>query len=347
MLPKIVFIIGFTALFTTVLLSSARIVKSDFEFWPPPSADSWQHGTFRTLFRVFFSSLVILSVADFTPGSVWRYLPGALLLMIGFGFALNWTGFLGWKNAFGEATGLKTKGPFSVSRNPIYVVSILGMVGWAILVGSWYLTALLTIWACLYLSAPLLEERWMKEHYGEEFKNYAAQVPRFGSPSALVAIMLSQLELKVPPLVIVVVCAGIMYLCAQTIQHEWLLATHLREALGVVALVFAGMVLSAALITFRRHQTTMNPLDPNQTNSIVTSGIYGYTRNPMYVAMFIALLGWGIFLGQISTGIGLVLYVVAITQLQIIPEERVLKEKFGDAFLHYCETTSRWGKLLH
>ena len=67
----------------------------------------------------------------------------------------------------------------------------------------------------------------------------------------------------------------------------------------------------------------------------------------MYVAMFIALLGWGIFLGQISTGIGLVLYVVAITQLQIIPEERVLKEKFGDAFLHYCETTSRWGKLLH
>ncbi|XOV85440.1 MAG: methyltransferase family protein [bacterium] len=345
MLPTVVFLIGFTAAFVIVMLSSARFVKRGFEFWPPPSADSWQHGTFRALFRVFFISLLVLSVVDFHPGSMWRYLFGIALLTIGFGFALTWTGFLGWKNAFGEATGLKTKGPFAVSRNPIYVVSILGMVGWAILVNSWFLIALLTLWACLYIAAPFLEEIWMKENYGAEFIDYAADVPRFGSPAALIGLILSQFELKLPPVMIVVVCAGVMYWCAQAIQHERVLATSKRAALGLAAGAIAVAILSAALTAFRRHQTTVNPLDPNQSGSIVTSGIYRYTRNPMYVAMFMALLGWGLFLGQLSAVVGLVLYLVAITRLQIIPEERILAGNFGDAYLHYCDSTGRWVNL--
>ncbi len=346
MLPTVVFLVGFTAAFVIVVLSSARFIKRGFEFWPPPSADSWQHGAFRALFRVFFLSLLVLSVADFHPGSPWRYLLGAALLIVGFGFALNWTGFLGWKNAFGEATGLKTKGPFAVSRNPIYVVSIVGMVGWAILVSSWYLAALLTFWACLYIAAPFLEELWMKENYGTEFEDYAADVPRFGSLAALAGFILSQLELKLPPVMIIVVCAGVMYACSQAIQHDMVLATSIRAALGVAAGVIAVAILSAALIAFRRHQTTVNPLDPNQTENIVSSGIYGYTRNPMYVAMFMALLGWGLFLGQLSAGVGLVLYLVAITRLQIIPEERLLAGKFDDQYLDYCESTGRWSNLI-
>lgn len=342
MLPTVVFLIGLAAAVVIVLLSSARFIKRGFEFWPPPSAESWQHGTFRALFRVFFISLLVLSVADFHPGSAWRYFFGAVLLTIGFGFALNWTGFLGWKNAFGQATGLKTKGPFAVSRNPIYVVSIVGMVGWATVVGSWYLTALLSLWACLYLAAPFLEELWMRENYGTEFIEYAADVPRFGSPAALTSLILSQLELKLPPLVVVVTCAGVMYWCAQAIQHEMVLTTSIRAALGVAAGVIAVVILSAALLAFRRHQTTMNPLDPEQTANVVMSGIYGYTRNPMYVSMFMALVGWGLFLGQLSVVVGLILYVVAITRLQIVPEERILTDKFGEPFAQYRETTSRW-----
>ena len=107
---------------------------------------------------------------------------------------------------------------------------------------------------------------------------------------------------------------------------------------GVIALI----TLIAALLTFRRHQTTMNPLDPSQTQSIVTAGIYSYTRNPMYVSMFIVLLGWGLFLGQLSAVFGLILYLVAITRLQIVPEERILAEKFGKPFAQYRETTNRW-----
>ena len=342
MLPTAVFVVGFAAALVIVLLSSARLTKLRFEFWPPPSADSWQHRTFRALFRVFFVSLLVLSVVDFQSGDIWRYVLGSALLVIGFGFALNWTGFLGWKNAFGEATGLKTKGPFAVSRNPIYMISIVGMLGWAILVGSWLLSALLSVWACLYLAAPFLEERWMKDSYGAEFEDYMADVPRFGSPSALTAFILSQLQLKIPPLIIVVVCAGVMYICAQTIQHPLVFAASIRVILGAAAWLVAGAILSAALIAFRRLRTTMNPLYPGQTNCIVTSGIFRYTRNPMYVSMLIALLGWGLFLGQLSALVGLIIYIVAITRLQIVPEERMLEAKFGGPFTRYRGMTNRW-----
>lgn len=341
-MSELAFAVAVFAVSVIFTLIVVQIVMDNFEFWPPPSATSWQHKAFRVLFRVFFICLLVLSVTDFHPGSIGRCLLGAALLMIGFGFALNWTGFLGWKNAFGEVNGLKTTGPFAVSRNPIYVVSIPGMMGWAILIGSWYLTVLLGIWACLYIAAPYLEEHWMKENYGQKFVDYAADVPRFGSPSAFAGFILSQLELKLPPLIIFSVCASVMYLCGQTLQHEMILATPVRTSLGVGIGVIAVIVLSAALLTFRRHQTTINPLDPNQTGSIVTSGIYRYTRNPMYVSMFVALLGWGLFLGQFSVVIGLALYVFAITRLQIFPEERILGDKFGNQYYQYCESTSRW-----
>ena len=105
----------------------------------------------------------------------------------------------------------------------------------------------------------------MKDSYGAEFEDYMADVPRFGSPSALTAFILSQLQLKIPPLIIVVVCAGVMYICAQTIQHPLVFAASIRVILGAAAWLVAGAILSAALIAFRRHRTTMNPLYPGQT----------------------------------------------------------------------------------
>ena len=62
----------------------------------------------------------------------------------------------------------------------------------------------------------------------------------------------------------------------------------------------------------------------------------------MYLSMLIVLFGWAIFLGQLSALAGLPVYFLSITQLQILPEEKVLTKKFGDPYLNYCKTTSRW-----
>jgi protein-S-isoprenylcysteine O-methyltransferase Ste14 len=90
---------------------------------------------------------------------------------------------LGRSNAYGEAKGLKTEGWYRWSRNPIYVVSIVGMIGLALLANSFYVSCLLTFWAVTYLLAPFLEEPWLAQQYGKEFLDYKAKVPRFiGTP---------------------------------------------------------------------------------------------------------------------------------------------------------------------
>ena len=324
---------------TVFVLSTLQVVRKGFEFWPPPRASSWQSHTFRTLFRVFFVSLIGLSILDFnTTLSTSRYLIGTLLVLIGFGLALRWTNFLGWGNAFGSSDGLKTDGVYQFSRNPIYV----GMIGWAVLVDSWMVTALLVLWALLYVAAPFLEEPWMRKHYGAAFDAYALEVPRYGSIRSIATDVITKLELKVSPLAIVVICAGVMYLCAVTVPHEFAVPMGIRIALAVIAVTMAAGILTAALMTFRRHQTTMNPLNPDNTSNLVTSGIYAYSRNPMYLSMFIVLLGWAFFLGQSSAIVGLALYVVMIMRLQIQPEERILEQKFGSAYTDFLTSSSRW-----
>jgi|GEM_PF-16834 len=328
---------------TVFVLSILQVVRKGFEFWPPPRASSWQSHTFRTLFRVFFVSLIGISIIDFdTSQSYWQYLVGTLLVLLGFGLALRWTNFLGWGNAFGSSDGLKTDGIYRFSRNPIYVVTIVGMIGWAMLVGSWMVTTLLVLWACLYVAAPFLEEPWMRKQYGAAFDTYASEVPRYGSIRSIAMDVITTLELKVPPLAIVLICAGVMYFCAVTVPHEFAIPMGFRVVLAIVVAIIAAGILTAALMTFRKHQTTMNPLNPDNTSNLVKSGIYAYSRNPMYLSMFIVLLGWGLFLGQLSAVLGLALYVVAITRLQIQPEERILERKFGSNYTDFLTSSSRW-----
>ncbi len=138
MLIVVVYIVASCAGLAILSLSLATLVRPNFQFWPPPSASSWQHATFRWLFRVFFVGVVSLSVLTAnTPLPLSRYAIGALLLVLGFGLALKWTNVLGWRIAFGEAEGLKTDGVYRWSRNPIYVVSIIGMIGWGKIADSW------------------------------------------------------------------------------------------------------------------------------------------------------------------------------------------------------------------
>ncbi len=116
----------------------------------------------------------------------WRYIVGIPLIVIGFGMAILWSSQLGWSNAYGAAKGLKIDGIFRWSRNPIYVVSIIAMVGWALTVGAWSVSTLLAVWALLYLGAPFLGEPWLEKQYGEEFVSYKDRVPRFvGFPRRL------------------------------------------------------------------------------------------------------------------------------------------------------------------
>ncbi|MEO1136620.1 MAG: PEMT/PEM2 methyltransferase family protein [Pseudomonadota bacterium] len=111
--------------------------------------------------------------------ALWQYGVGGTLFLIGFGLAFRITFSMGWRNAFGEKRGLQTTGWFAWSRNPIYVVTWIGLMGWALIAKSLLVTLLLFAWALLYLLAPLVEEPWLEKHYGEEYLAYKETTPRF------------------------------------------------------------------------------------------------------------------------------------------------------------------------
>ncbi len=138
------------------------------------------------------------------------------------------------------------------------------------------------------------------------------------------------LEHKVPPPLIGALCASLM----------WLICG-MPPLTGRPPLLLV-MVEAAGVLSFRRARTTVNPFAPERTVNIVSSGIYRLSRNPMYLGMVCILTGWAVWLWQVQAVLGMVLFVAWITRFQIIPEERVLTQKFGTEYRQYRQRVRRW-----
>jgi protein-S-isoprenylcysteine O-methyltransferase Ste14 len=112
---------------------------------------------------------------------------------------------------------------------------------------------------------------------------------------------------------------------------------------AALALVVIGLSISiSGMVSFRRAKTTINPSKPSAASSLVTSGVYRYTRNPMYLGLSITLMAWGVFLSNALALLAVPLFVLYINRLQIIPEERVLSSLFGAKYAAYKEKVRRW-----
>ncbi|RZQ55757.1 protein-S-isoprenylcysteine methyltransferase [Pseudidiomarina tainanensis] len=149
------------------------------------------------------------------------------------------------------------------------------------------------------------------------------------------------LELKIPPVVVVLVIAGLMALTSRLLPMDpW----HFTDAKALAfALVTAGAFIAVAgVIAFRQAKTTANPMNPNASSRLVSNGIYRFTRNPMYLGFLLALAGWGVWLANLPALFWSIIYILYINQFQIIPEERILEEKFGEEFRAYRKQVRRW-----
>jgi protein-S-isoprenylcysteine O-methyltransferase Ste14 len=103
----------------------------------------------------------------------------------------------------------------------------------------------------------------------------------------------------------------------------------------------AGIVLLVlSTLTLRRHGTTVMP-DVGATH-LVTSGPYARLRNPIYLADCLILLGVAELTKNVWFVIGAAVFAVLVTLLAILPEERHLERRFGEAYLNYKAKTRRW-----
>ena len=149
------------------------------------------------------------------------------------------------------------------------------------------------------------------------------------------------LDLKVPPLLVWLVFAGAMYGVAYVAPGiSYTLPARLALALALV--VLGGAVALAGVVAFRIERTTVNPLTPGASSSVVSSGVYGVSRNPMYLGFFLVLAGWTLYLSNAGAILLLPAFLVYLTQYQIKPEERALLAKFGPEFAHYMARVRRW-----
>jgi len=149
------------------------------------------------------------------------------------------------------------------------------------------------------------------------------------------------MELKVPP-ALVFVCFGLMmYLLAKFLPIGYfdffgrLLLTKILIGLGIVIALFA-------LLQFRKASTTIDPTKPDKASNLVVNGIFKFSRNPMYLALLLLLLALGVFLGNAFNILIAAGFVSYMNRFQIIPEERILLNKFGRSFKDYCILTRRW-----
>lgn len=153
--------------------------------------------------------------------------------------------------------------------------------------------------------------------------------------------MMRALELRVPPVLVVLVVGAMMWLVSRAWPN---LVVRLPGAMGIAFVLFvAGAALVAAgVLAFRRAETTVNPTTPGAASNVVSGGVYAHTRNPMYLGMLLALLAWAVALGGLLALLGPVAFVFYMNRFQIEPEERSLREKFGAAYDGYRKRVRRW-----
>ena len=152
---------------------------------------------------------------------------------------------------------------------------------------------------------------------------------------------MQSLELRVPPPAVALIVAIAMWIGARgtvaTAAPEFV-----RFSLAI-ALALAGAIFDVSgLVAFRRARTTVNPMTPQSASSLVNSGVYRVTRNPMYVGLLFFLFGWAVFLWSGWTLLGPFAFAAYISRFQIAPEEKALYALFGADYLAYQAKVRRW-----
>ena len=151
---------------------------------------------------------------------------------------------------------------------------------------------------------------------------------------------MSSLELRVPPPLVALLVGAVMW--GLSVAAPLVSAPSYRVSLAIL-LAAVGVAFSlSGVLAFRSAKTTTNPLKPQAASSLVVTGIYRFTRNPMYVGVTLLLVAWAVFLWSGWALLGPVAFVAYISRFQIAPEERALVALFGSEYLAYKARVRPW-----
>ena len=149
------------------------------------------------------------------------------------------------------------------------------------------------------------------------------------------------MELKLPPVIVFFGFGLLMFLLNMFLPFGFFDFFGRLVMVKILAGVAMGM-LAITGIQFFKTKTTVDPRKPSKANKLITSGLYKFSRNPMYLAMLLLLLAWGLQLGNAFNTLLASGFVYYMNSFQIIPEEKMLATKFGKEYTRYLTKTRRW-----
>jgi protein-S-isoprenylcysteine O-methyltransferase Ste14 len=151
----------------------------------------------------------------------------------------------------------------------------------------------------------------------------------------------SRLELKVAPDVVWVIVAAVMWFASgRTPRVD--LPDPLRVGIAI-ALTGAGVwAMVSARIALERADTTWHPTTPSKSTHLVTSGVFGLSRNPIYLGMLLVMIGFAVLLASPVALLLCAVFLLYIGRFQIVPEERALGQLLGQEYEDYLARVRRW-----
>ena len=147
------------------------------------------------------------------------------------------------------------------------------------------------------------------------------------------------MKLRVPPPIVTALCAALMWAAGRFAPAA---AFSPQPLLAAILLSGAAALMIAAAVQFARARTTINPMRPERASTLVTSGVFAWSRNPIYLADLLVLVAIACWIGNLLAFAGGALFVAWMNRYQIGPEEAALSERFGDDYRRYRERVRRW-----
>ena len=144
---------------------------------------------------------------------------------------------------------------------------------------------------------------------------------------------------KIPPPIVTFIC-GIAIYFSKTFFNQFY--NYNNNTISLFLLILGLLVFISAVKSFRKHKTTVNPLEPRKASSLVTTGIFKFSRNPMYLGMLIILLSISFRFNLIGGIIISLFFYFFFKKFKIITEEVAMNELFGNEFVDYEKKTRRW-----
>ncbi|PSG98857.1 MAG: hypothetical protein BRC29_01880 [Nanohaloarchaea archaeon SW_7_43_1] len=189
MIEQILLLAGFAAAITLAVLMALSSLKKNYRFWPPSERNfCWL--AYWILAGINVSSLVLLMnlnfpLLEFNLQILAGLLTGTIGTLITFAAILK----LGANTTSGLTDELIDSGLYSISRNPQVMGNLLMLVGLTVLLPRPEIILLAIITAVWLFLMVFTEEKWLEEKYGENYRNYKSDVPRFINISKMESLL--------------------------------------------------------------------------------------------------------------------------------------------------------------